>query len=70
MSLTFGFDANNSSGAQALVFTKDEEKDIVYPCLLGEHKGEAIQVDFNGLDREELQDLIGFLEMQLKKFKG
>ena len=70
MSLTFGFDATNSSGSQALVFTKDSELDYVYPCLFGEYKGEEIQIDFNGLDRDDLIELIRLFEMQLNKFKG
>lgn len=69
MSLAFGFTASNSSGKQSLIFTKDDQLDYVYPTLVGEYNGGDIQIDFDGLDKDDMKDLIGFMEMQLKKFK-
>jgi len=69
MSLTFGFTASNSSGKQSLIFTKDTGIDWVYPTLVGEYNGNDIQIDFDGLDKEDLKDLISFMGMQLNKFK-
>ena len=69
MSLTFGFTASNSSGKQSLIFTKDAELGCVQPTLVGAYNGNDIQIDFDGLDKEDLSDLISFMEMQLNKFK-
>ena len=69
MSLTFGFTASNSSGKQSLIFTKDTELDCVHPTLVGEYNGNDIQIDFDGLDKEDLGGLISFMGMQLEKFK-
>lgn len=59
MAIMFGIKASNSSGTQLLHFNKsDNGLDLT---LTGDLNGQNIQVDFDELDQEDLQDLISIL---------
>lgn len=55
--LTLGLRAKNSSGTQRLFFDKEENDEFSF-TLVGEYKGEPIQIDFESMTGEEIEDLI------------
>lgn len=61
MSIMFGLTAKNSSGTQKLYFTKNE-CDGVSLTLTGVYNGQDIQIDFDDLDRDEINDIIYLLK--------
>lgn len=53
--IDFKLTAKNSSGEQALTLVKNEGE--FWFVLTGNYKGEPIQIDFDEMTREELEDL-------------
>lgn len=68
MAIIFGLRAENSSGMQLLHFSlEDNELGLT---LTGDYNKESIQIDFDSLNKQEVNDLIGLLEGYHKKMKG
>lgn len=60
MSIIFGLIADNSSGKQRLHFTKCDDGDL-YLSLTGYYEGKDIQIDFDELTTDDIDDLIHLL---------
>jgi len=58
--------AKNSSGLHYLFIDKEEENKILL-CLTGTYKDKPIQIDFDALTIEDIQDLITLLKSRLPK---
>lgn len=56
--------ANNSSGKQELHLTEDEPGEFGF-TLVGVHNEKKIQIDFDTLDREQLNDMMTMIDMML-----
>lgn len=68
--ISFALKAENSSGIQHLIIDyNEEEKDFSF-TLCGNHKGEAIQIDFDPLTADEMDDLVSVIEARIKKAKS
>lgn len=66
MSLSFALRARNSSGHQILFL--DRQSDGTFQLTLcGTYEGKEIQVDFDELTKDDLDDLIRFLSSRLPK---
>ena len=65
MALEFSISAKNSSGVQRLIFDVDHE--CLYACLYGVYEGKDIQIDFDGMNIDEVNELIRYLELKRKK---
>lgn len=61
MSIMFGLTAKNSSGKQVLHFTKNDT-DGFDLALTGKFDGKDIQIDFESLDRDEVNEVIHLLK--------
>jgi hypothetical protein len=58
MAIIFGLKAKNSSGEQSLHFSKGESGHGVDLTLVGVYRGEGVQIDFDALDDEDIDDLV------------
>jgi hypothetical protein len=67
MGIEFGLLADNSSGKQRLLFTRNIENKSLDVTLLGKYDDSDIQIDFDSLCIEDVEDLIYFLDHNLKK---
>lgn len=66
MSLSFVLHARNSSGHQMLDI--EREPDGKYGLTLyGQLDGQPIQVDFDSLDQRDMDDLIAFISLRLRR---
>lgn len=66
MSLSFVLHAKNSSGHQMLFL--DRQPDGAFQLTLcGTYEGKEIQLDFDELSKDDLDDLIRFLSSRLPK---
>ncbi len=62
--------AKNSNGEHSLIFMRqDDWGEEYFPTLVGEYKGDAIQIDFDPLSLADLEELILSLEL-LKEEKA
>lgn len=61
MAMIFGFTADNSSGKQALHFSQGKDGSLEI-TLVGKYGGDIIQIDFDALDAESVDDLIYLLQ--------
>lgn len=64
--LTIGLTAKNSNGVQRLFFDKSDEGEY-YFTLTGEYKGQQIQIDFEELTGEDVEDLIYLIRARKPK---
>ena len=61
--LMFGLSARNSTGKQYLYFDGDDEG--FWMTLIGEYETKPIQIDFDTMSRESVEDLIKLLQARL-----
>ena len=64
MAIIFGLKASNSSGNQLLHFNKANNG--LHLTLTGDFKGDNIQIDFDELNQEDLEDFISLLSKYVK----
>ena len=64
--LTIGLTAKNTNGAQRLFFDKSDEGGY-YFTLVGEYKEQQIQIDFEELTGEDVEDLIYLIRARKPK---
>ena len=62
--LTFGLSAKNSESRLHLLFSREEGSEEIDPTIIGVHEGRDIQIDFDPLTDEEIDDLIHLLKRQ------
>ena len=65
MAIALCLNAKNSSGIQRLIVDTDKKETNL--TLIGEFKGEPIQIDFDPLTANEVRELILLLEYRLNK---
>lgn len=68
MALQLNLKAKNSNGDHKLIF--DYENEEINATLTGEYKGENIQIDFDPIGEDELDDLIGYLSIKKSHIKS
>ncbi len=65
--ISIALKAKNSSGLQHLILDyNDEEKDFSF-TLCGTYEGKNIQIDFDPVQKYEIQDLMSLIELRLEK---
>ena len=64
--LVFGLRAKNNSQNAELSF-HCEADGTIYPCICGTYDGNSVQIDFNGLTWEEVQDLVLLLTSMIER---
>lgn len=67
MGLCYVLKAKNSNQEVQLHIDKDNTTGEFWFTLTGKHKGGNIQMDFDDISGEELEELIAFLSMKLHK---
>lgn len=70
MALQFNLKAKNSNGKHGLIFDADYHNEEIHVCLTGEYKGEAIQIDFDPISEDDLDDLIEYLNIKKGKMQS
>lgn len=53
--------ANNSSGEQLLIFTRQKDGEIT-PRLIGRYEGKDLDVCFDEINGDDLDDFIAYLQ--------
>lgn len=66
MSLSFVLHARNSSGHQMLDIEREPDGTYGF-TLYGHLDGKPIQVDFDSLDQRDMDDLIAFISLRLRR---
>ena len=62
MALAFILTASGSNGEQKLYIDHDDEK-TVWMTIVGEYKGEKIQIDFNSLNNLQFQEFADYVNL-------
>lgn len=61
MALVLTSNQNSDSAWCNLIFTRQDDGEIS-PCLIGEIKGQNVQIDFDELNETDLEDFICYLQ--------
>lgn len=70
MGLCYVLKAKNNNQEVQLYVDKDDLTDNFWFTLTGKYKGDNIQIDFDDISGEELEEFIDFMSMKLRKSKS
>lgn len=70
MGLCYKVKSTGSNGEFELTIDHDKGENEAFITITGEFKGEPIQLDFNGLDSREFQELHDYVTLVNEKLNG